>query len=202
MSTCFRKKNLKKKEENKKINYIISNPKLCNSPKNINDNILKNIQIKEKLSLGKNSFNRFFEKKINKEIKENCKKTAEKELVDFMINEETKFANFNQIENYFKEDIVNNNKIFDANKIYIEKKQMEIECLNLMIEKELIHNLDYDYDNIVKKYEEEKNQLLLEIGLKEDDLITFERIKNSLIENKVNQFRSLFCSFVLQIKTC
>lgn len=185
----IKEKLFQKKEENKSSNSLVleelSDLNLNSKITNDNKNNIKNIENKEKFLILRNSFNSIQLKTKKKIEEDNILNNAEQELVDFMIHDETKFADLNQIEAYYKGEIDKNNKTFDTNNLKLEKQKLEMESIDLMIEKELLDNIDYDYDGIKNKYEDDKNRIMLEIKNKEHDMISFEKVRDNLLEKKV-----------------
>jgi len=180
----IKEKLLKKREEDKSLE--------SNAPINQINKINANIQLhnstenKEKFAaMHKRSYSSLMEKRKKKVEEENFNSKAEQYLVDFMINDETKFADLNQIENYYKSEIEKNNKIFDINRTKIDKQNGELEALDLNIEKELLDNHEYDCEEVIRDYEEEKNGIRLEMGNKEHDFVCFEKLRDELIGKKV-----------------
>jgi hypothetical protein len=110
---------------------------------------------------------------------------SEKEFVDFLIQDQTKFADLNNIENYFKRQIYDNTKIFDSKLIQILKKNNELEILEKQIEKELIENADIDYNYIKEEYNLIKNQIRDDIKIRQYDYQSLITVKNDLINQQV-----------------
>jgi len=183
------KEKLFKKEETKtKQSIVIEDPLNTNGNHNRNNDSINEIQNDNRvkfLAMHKRSNSSLINIKRKKQEEEQFISSAEQHLVDFMIQDETKFADLDNIEGFYKSEIDKNNKIFDSNRNKLERQKNDMEALDLMIEKELIDNLDYDYDNIKNKYEDEKKKILQEMANKEYDMINLEEIRKGLYEKKV-----------------
>lgn len=191
------KSNLKPKNESLEKTQEAKGKKLNFS----NDSGLNNFnnQIKKKSKRAKSqSLINFFPNKIKIEKKkqeENLFKKSENNFVDYMIQDQTKFADLNKIEDYFKRQIHEKIKTFDKNKIQILQKQKEFEILEKQIEKELIGNADIDYDFLREEYEEIKNSFMEKIRIKEYDFLSMESEKNILIKDQVKYFIILITNY-------
>jgi hypothetical protein len=110
---------------------------------------------------------------------------SERNFVDFMIQDQTKFANLENIEAYFKDQIQENLKNFDMRNTKINKRQQELDSLEREIEKELLNNAEIVYDNLIDEYNDIKNEIKENIKLKLYDYRSKDCMKNNLINEQV-----------------
>lgn len=106
-------------------------------------------------------------------------------LVDYLIYDQTQFADLYRIESYYKEEIDKNNKTIDQNLNNVNKQKIELESIELMIEKELIDNLSYNYEEIEINNDAKKRKMKEEIAIKEYDFFNLEQKKKQLLDEKV-----------------
>jgi len=75
-------------------------------------------------------------------------------FLDFMINQETKYANLNEIENFISNEGVKHNIKYNLHQDEINQKQKRLDELDIKIEREIKLNKKIDMTNIDKIYEE------------------------------------------------
>lgn len=90
-------------------------------------------------------------------------------ILDYLIREETNFADLFKVEKYYKSVLIANSKKFDKTDTVIKEKLKEIEFVQDLINREIIANIDLEKDEMVELYRIEKENLQARILQLEHD---------------------------------
>ena len=100
----------------------------------------------------------------NKNIKNKEKELLNENFLDYLINNQTNYANFEKVIDYYEKKIFKNEKIFNENLKIIEKKKEEIQNLKKTINNNIFNNITLTNKNLDIYY-----------------LNLFQKIKNDII---------------------
>ena len=111
-------------------------------------------------------------------------------VLDYLIREETNFADLYKVENYFKNILNEKSKKYDVNDAIIKKKLKEIKNIEDLINSEIISNIELDKDDIITVYADEKIKLENKIENLEYDNECYQYTNNRIIKAnvKLNKF--------------
>lgn len=117
-------------------------------------------------------------------------------VLDYLIREETNFADLNKVEKYFKNEIILKSKKYDVNQTLIKRKLKDIEEVQDLINREIISNIDLDKDEAYELYNIEKDNLESKIEQISHDNECYEYMLERFYTNNV--CFSLFKFFIIQ----
>jgi hypothetical protein len=109
-------------------------------------------------------------------------------ILDYLIREETNFADLYKVEKYYKNIIVQNSKKYDKTDATILEKIKEIEYVQDLINREIIANIDLEKDEMVELYKIEKENLNEKIRKLEHDNECYEHMFTRFYKNNVFKF--------------
>ena len=113
-------------------------------------------------------------------------------ILDYLIREETNFADLYKVEKYYKSVIIENSKKYDKADIIIKGKLKEIEYVQDLINREIITNIELEKEDMLELYRIEKENLHENIQKLEHDnecyQYMFERDYRSNVNFYVNFF--------------
>lgn len=99
------------------------------------------------------------------EDKEEIRLTKETKILNFLIEEETRFADLEKIELFFQRQAIKNYSRFNANQKKINDLKSELTEIEEMIELEIVLNMRMKHEEIVESYNleiEKTNEKILE----------------------------------------
>ncbi len=111
---------------------------------------------------------------------------AKKEFLEFLIQEETNFADFQKVETFYQGLRIKNEKHFNANHEKIKRKKEELNFLDNQIEALLIKNLRFDLREKEKECEEQIFKLKDQIKIREHDLECYKHMYDRLYRTNVS----------------
>ena len=114
-----------------------------------------------------------------KENKETEKEKITENFFDYLINENSNFANFEKVTEYYEKKLHQNKNIYDLNLNIIKNKKEEIKNLKIKICNVILNNIKIENKEVDLYYEKAKEKLKKEITLTEHEL---EVYKNSFNE--------------------
>jgi len=154
------------------------------------------------LAIEDNQKSKILETKELKEINDNfCltsesigknkdQKTLEKtkhNVLDYLIREESDFADLYKVEKHFKDIMISNTNEFNNYDKLIKKKQEEIDEVQKLINRELIENINLEKDEMIELYKLEKEKIVKNIGTIEHDMECYQHIYNKLYRTNVRK---------------
>jgi hypothetical protein len=136
-------------------------------------------EINDNFSLTTNSITRNNNQKLLEKTNHN--------VLDYLIREESEFADLFKVENYFKDIMISKiGEINHYNKL-LKLKQKEIDEVQDLINRELIENIHLDKDEMIELYDNEKEKLSRNIGLIEHDTECYKHIYDKLYRSNVKK---------------
>ena len=162
--------------------------------KNKNRNKIRVIPLKENptnyiVEKNKSNLNKIKKDSFkSKKLEELSLNNSEENFINFIMNEETRFADLDKIEVFYNDSIKDNIKIHNEYNTIQQNKKSEFQTINFLIEKELLENIEFDLNFSKSNYERQKINLKNEIENKKHDLDGLENIKIGLTKEKVNFF--------------
>ena len=114
-----------------------------------------------------------------KDNKETEKEKITENFFDYLINENSNFANFEKVTEYYEKKLHQNKNIYDLNLNIIKNKKEEIKNLKIKICNVILNNIKLEDKEMDLYYERSKEKLKKEITLTEHEL---EVYKNSFNE--------------------
>jgi hypothetical protein len=124
--------------------------------------------------------------KSQKRYKSSNLNFAKKEFLDFLIQEETNFADFQNVENFYQGLRIKNENNFNANHEKIKRKEEELKYIDNQIEALLITNLQIDYKDKEKDFENQINEIKEQIKIREHDLECYKHMYDRLYRTNVS----------------
>jgi hypothetical protein len=140
-------------------------------------------EINDNFSLTSNSLTRNKNQKILEKTNHN--------VLDYLIREQSEFADLFKVENYFKNIMISKIEQFNNYNKLLKSKQKEIEQVEELINRELIENIDLEKEEMIEIYENEKDKLSKNIGLIEHDTEGYRHIYNKLYKTNVKKFSKI-----------
>jgi hypothetical protein len=105
---------------------------------------------------------------------------TKKDFLDFLIQEETRFADLEKIETFYQNISINNFKKYNDNEKEVEKKKLELIKLQELIEQEIVNNLNLKKEDILGYYEKNVQSIKSKITKKEHDIECYLHSKERL----------------------
>jgi hypothetical protein len=127
----------------------------------------------------------------NNSIKKDEEKTLEKtkhNILDFLIREETDYADLYKVEKYFREVNISNLIKFNRFNKQIKKKKEEIDEVQELINREIIENIDLDIEEMLELYSNEKERIIKNINKIDHDMEIYREMREKLYKNNVKRF--------------
>lgn len=106
-------------------------------------------------------------------------------ILDYLIREETNFADLHKVETYYKSVIIDNSKKFDKTDKIINDKLKEIEYVQDLINREIIANIELEKEEMIELYDFEKVNLESKIKQIEYDVECYQYMFERLYEDNV-----------------
>lgn len=113
-------------------------------------------------------------------------------ILDYLIKEESDFADLYKVEKHFKDIMISNTNKFNKYKKLINRKQEEIDEVQKLINREIIENINLEKNEMVELYDNEKEKIKKQIGTLEHDSECYQHIYNKLYRTNVRKFFILF----------
>ena len=122
---------------------------------------------------------------INKITNYKQRQKEEKEIInenflDYLINEQTNYANFGKVINFYEEKLRKNKNKYDENLKIIEKKKKEIENLQTTTNTNVLNNITITNKNASIYYFKIIEKIKNEIILKEHELEIFKKLYSDI----------------------
>lgn len=114
-----------------------------------------------------------------------CKSTKS-EFLEFLIHEETKFADLEKIENYYQSEMIKNYNYFNSRQNLIAKKKLELRQIEETIEQAIVSNVKIKEEDLVSYYDKQIEDLKQNIILKEHDLECYQHMYQRLYKANVS----------------
>jgi len=108
-------------------------------------------------------------------------------ILDYLIREETNFADLYKVEHYYKNLIIQHSKKYNNVNKLIKEKKNEIDYVQDLINREIIANIDLEKDEMIEVYKMEKERINKKINQVELDNECYEHIFKRLYRNNVNK---------------
>lgn len=118
-------------------------------------------------------------------------------ILDYLIREETNFADLYKVEKYYKSVIIENSKKFDKTDALIKDKLKEIDYVQDLINRDIIANIDLEKEEMLELYRIEKQNLHERIKHIEHDNECYQHMFERYYNNNVNFYLFLFRFFFL-----
>ena len=115
-----------------------------------------------------------------KENKETEKEKITENFFDYLINENSDFANFEKVTEYYEKKLHKNKNIYDLNLDIIKNKKEEIKNLKIKIYNVILKNVKLEDKEMDLYYEKAKEQLKKEITLIEHELKVYKNAFNEI----------------------
>jgi monomeric isocitrate dehydrogenase len=126
------------------------------------------------------------ENKINKRADKTRKLTSTKQdFLEFLIQEETKFADLEKIEDFYDNSKIKNFTQFNKNQNLIINKKEELKKLEETIQMALLNSFKIKEQDLVTFYDEQIKELKDKIVLKEHDLECYSHTHQRLYKANV-----------------
>lgn len=107
-------------------------------------------------------------------------------VVDYLIREETNFADLYKVEKYYKSVIIENSKKNDKTDFIIKEKLKEIEYVQDLINREIIANIELEKEEMLELYRIEKENLENKIKYIEHDNECYQHLFERFYKNNVS----------------
>jgi hypothetical protein len=133
-----------------------------------------------------------FQKKDNKLLEK-----TKHNVLDYLIREETDFANLYKVEDHFKNIMISNTKEFNRFDKLIKRKQEEIDEVQALINKELIDNIDLEKEEMIQIYNTEKEKIKINTATINHDTECYQHIYNKLYRTNVKINKFIFFIFTI-----
>ena len=122
----------------------------------------------------------------NTESEEITLQKSKHNILDYLIREETNFADLYKVEQYYKSVLIENSKQIDKTDSLIKAKINEIEYVSDLINREIIANIDLEKDEMLELYRIEKESLEARIQRIEHDNECYEHMFERFYMNSVH----------------
>jgi len=125
----------------------------------------------------------------NESIK-NDEKTLEKtkhNIIDYLIREETDYADLYKVEKHFREVNIINSKKFNRLSKLIKRKKEQIDEVQELINREIIENINLDKDEMIQLYKNEKERIIKNIKTIDHDMECYRHIYDKLYKTNVKE---------------
>jgi len=106
-------------------------------------------------------------------------------ILDYLIREETTFADLYKVEKYYKNILIQHSKKYNQTNDLIKDKMKEIEYVQDLINREIIANIDLDKTEMLELYRIEKERLQNGIEQYELDKECYQHIYERQYRNNV-----------------
>lgn len=159
-----------------------------------------NLYISE-LEIENDSKNNLLEDQELKEINDNFQltnnsirndgKTLEKtkhNIIDYLIREETDYADLFKVEKYFRVVNISNSKKFNNYSKLIKRKKEEIDEVQELINKEIIENINLEKEDMIDLYRQEKEKIVKNINSIDHDMEIYQGMYETLYKKNVREF--------------
>jgi len=141
---------------------------------------------KSKNESSRNNNSVIIESKTNKRADKTRKLTSTKnEFLDFLIQEETKFADLEKIEDFYDNSKIKNFTQFNRNQNLILNKKEELKRLEESIQLALINSFKIKGEDMVILYDKQIEEIKEKIVLKEHDLECYTNTHKRLYKANV-----------------
>ena len=110
---------------------------------------------------------------------------SKRDVLDFLINEQTKFADLEKIEKFYLNQAIKNNNKFNANEEMIRKRKLELLQIQEAIEQNLIVKVKFNEEDLLQEYQQQINDLNRKIILKHNDLECYDNMYERLYKSNV-----------------
>lgn len=114
------------------------------------------------------------------QTKENNTKTIQDVYLRYLIDEETKFANIDRIETYYKEAIVQKYIKYNDNHLKIHNKRIEYDKITTDLVTEAIENYVFPPETFLKYYNDQIESIYKEIQIRLHDIERYNHMYNRL----------------------
>lgn len=121
----------------------------------------------------------------NKSEKAKTLKKTKKDFLDFMVNEQTKYADLDKIEEFYQSNALSEFNVYNKNSLTMNEKNKYLEHLNMLIEQEIVNLVVLSDSDSLKNYNNQILKYKHDITFLEHDLETFSNIKSSLYKTNV-----------------
>jgi hypothetical protein len=126
----------------------------------------------------------------NNSIKKDDEKTLEKtkhNIIDYLLREETDYADLYKVEKYYREvNISNLNKFNGLNKS-IKIKKDKIDEVQELINREIIENIDLNMEEMIELYSNEKERIIKNTNYLNHDMEIYREIREKLYKQNVEK---------------
>ena len=113
-------------------------------------------------------------------------------FLDFLIHEQTNFADLEKIETYYRSMTVKAHKEYNYKKLLIEKKKEELKALDISIESNILNSLKFQKEDIENFFNNIKIVLTSQISDKLYNIDCYKNVKERLYKSHVKFFNKLF----------
>jgi hypothetical protein len=117
------------------------------------------------------------------------------QFLDFLIEEQTNFADLEKIETYYRSMTVQAHKEYNNKKLLIEKRKEELKALDISIESNILNSLKFQKEDIENFFNNIKIELNSQISDKVYKIECYKNVKDRLYKSHVKILYNFFRSF-------
>jgi hypothetical protein len=115
-------------------------------------------------------------------------RNTKNEFLEFLIQEETNFADLEKIQEFYNNNTLKNFHQYNINQSLINKKKEELKNLEETIQTQIVTHLKIKGENLLSFYEDQTKELNEKIIIREHDLECYEHMHKRLYKSNVRKF--------------